>query len=155
ILSVIVPLLNFNDVYYSNAVPIADVLGRPGFSSNFYDHDFAQIDSIVSQAINELERGLTRSPSAKPTPEAVATAEKKEKSHPILVALIGAAGLVIVALIPIMVSRCQPSPTPSPIVSSATPSPETAKNHALAVEIVSATYRRAFELTFTTRFAVR
>ena len=152
ILSAIVPLLNFNDFYYSSAVPIADVLGRPGFSSNFYDQAFAQIDSIVNQAINELEQGLTRAPS---TQEAVATAEIREKSHPILVALVGAAGLVIVALIPIMASRCQPSSTPSPIVSSATPSPETAKNHALAVEIVSATYRRAFELTFTTRFAVR
>jgi hypothetical protein len=54
ILSVIVPLLNFNHVYYSNAVPVADVLGRPGFSSNFYDQAHAQIDSIISQAINEL-----------------------------------------------------------------------------------------------------
>src|SRR6266536_1744697 len=35
VLSLIVPLLNFNEVYYSNAVPIADVLGRPGFSSNY------------------------------------------------------------------------------------------------------------------------
>jgi hypothetical protein len=58
ILSVIVPLLNFNEVYYSNAVPVADVLGRPGFSSNFYDHAYAQMDSIVSQAINELECGV-------------------------------------------------------------------------------------------------
>ena len=37
ILSLIVPLLNFNDVYYSNAVPVADVLGRPGFSSDGLD----------------------------------------------------------------------------------------------------------------------
>src|SRR5437016_9016807 len=59
ILSAIVPLLNFNEVYYSNAVPVADVLGRPGFSSSFYEHAFAQMDSIVSQAINELEHGAT------------------------------------------------------------------------------------------------
>lgn len=59
ILSAIVPLLNFNDTYYANAVPIADVLGRPGFSSNFYDQAFAQIDSIVSQAIAELQHGIT------------------------------------------------------------------------------------------------
>lgn len=68
ILSVIVPLLNFNNVYYSNAVRIADVLGRPGFSSNYYDHAFAQMDSIVSQAINELECGLSPAP-AEETPE--------------------------------------------------------------------------------------
>ncbi|MGB8472552.1 MAG: hypothetical protein WCE61_00550 [Candidatus Acidiferrum sp.] len=59
ILSIIVPLLNFNEVYYSNAVPVADVLGRPGFSSSFYDQAHAQMDSIVGQAINELECGLT------------------------------------------------------------------------------------------------
>jgi hypothetical protein len=59
VLSLIVPLLNFNEVYYSNAVPIADVLGRPGFSSNYYDHAYAQMDSIVSQAINELGCGVT------------------------------------------------------------------------------------------------
>src|SRR5438876_3240500 len=62
ILSTIVPLLNFNEVHYSNAVPIADVLGRPGFSPSFYDHAHAQIDSIVSQAINELECGVTPAP---------------------------------------------------------------------------------------------
>ena len=66
ILSVIVPLLNFNHVYYSNAVPIADVLGRPGFSSSFYDQAHAQIDSIISQAINELECGLTPAPADTP-----------------------------------------------------------------------------------------
>jgi len=64
ILSIIVPLLNFNEVYYSNAVPIADVLGRPGFSSNFYDHAYAQIDSILSQAINELECGVAPAPTS-------------------------------------------------------------------------------------------
>ena len=64
ILSLIVPLLNFNEVYYSNAVPVADVFGRPGFSFNFYNHAYAQIDSIVSQAINELECGVTPLPES-------------------------------------------------------------------------------------------
>jgi hypothetical protein len=64
ILSTIVPLLNFNEVYYSNAVPVADVLGRPGFSSGFYDHAYAQMDSIVSQAITELERGVRPAPAS-------------------------------------------------------------------------------------------
>lgn len=64
ILALIVPLLNFNEVCYSNAVPIADVLGRPGFSSSFYDHAYAQMDSIVSQAINELECGVTPAPAS-------------------------------------------------------------------------------------------
>src|SRR5438105_3179198 len=59
ILSAIVPLLNFNDVYYSKALPVADVLGRPGFSTAFYEQHFAQMDSIVSQAIAELEHGIT------------------------------------------------------------------------------------------------
>jgi hypothetical protein len=65
-LSLVVPLLNFNEVYYANAVPIADVLGRSGFSPSFYDQAHAQIDSIVSQAINELERGLTPAPADAP-----------------------------------------------------------------------------------------
>lgn len=60
-LAQIVPLLNFNDVYYANAVPIADVLGRPGFSSNMYNQTFARMDSLVGQAIVELEHDLTPS----------------------------------------------------------------------------------------------
>jgi hypothetical protein len=62
VLAAIVPLLNFNEVYYANAVPIADVLGRPGFSSRFYDQKFAQMDFIISQAITELEHGVTPTP---------------------------------------------------------------------------------------------
>jgi len=65
ILSAIVPLLNFNDVYYSNAFPIADVLSRPNFSSRAYDQAYAQIDSIVSQAIAELEHGITPTPPSR------------------------------------------------------------------------------------------
>jgi hypothetical protein len=59
ILAVIVPLLNFNDTYYGNAMPAADILGRPGLSSNLYEHAFAQVDSLVGQAVNELELAIT------------------------------------------------------------------------------------------------
>src|ERR1043165_6253554 len=59
ILGVVVPLLNFNYTYYANAMPAADILGRPGLSSNLYEHAFAQVDSIVSQALNELELAIT------------------------------------------------------------------------------------------------
>jgi hypothetical protein len=103
ILSVIVPLLNFNDVYYSNAVPVADVLGRPGFSSTFYDHAHAQIDSIVSQAINELEYGLT--PASSPEMPLV-PADNNETGAKwwlryVVVPIIGGGGIVaiIVALL--------------------------------------------------------
>src|SRR6266705_3736283 len=58
-LAQIVPLLNFSEVYYANAVPIADFLGRPGFSSNMYEQTFARMDSLVGQAIVELEHDLT------------------------------------------------------------------------------------------------
>lgn len=61
-LSVIVPLLNFNPVYYENALPVADILGRPHFSGTMYDHAFAQIDTLVGQAINELELGVVPQP---------------------------------------------------------------------------------------------
>ena len=80
ILSLIVPLLNFNEVYYSNAVPVADVLGRPGFSSNLYDHAYAQMDSIVSQAINELECGVTPAPA----PTALVPTAKLTDEHGLL-----------------------------------------------------------------------
>lgn len=59
LLAQIVPLLNFNDVYYSNVVPIADILGRPSFSVSMYESCLAQIDSIISQAIVELGLNIT------------------------------------------------------------------------------------------------
>ncbi|MBI3415092.1 MAG: hypothetical protein HY043_07200 [Verrucomicrobia bacterium] len=58
----ILPLLNFNGFYYSNAIPVADILSRPGFSSMRYDHAFARMDSLIGQAIAELEHGLTPAP---------------------------------------------------------------------------------------------
>ena len=64
-LAQIVPLLNFNSIYYTNALPAADILGRPGFSSNMYDQRAAQLESLIGQAITELEHGLTPTESPK------------------------------------------------------------------------------------------
>ncbi len=58
-LSQLVPLLNFNDVYYANALRPVDILGRPNFSVNAYEQSYAQLDSLVGQAITELEHELT------------------------------------------------------------------------------------------------
>jgi len=60
-LNQVVPLLNFNSYYYSNVVPIADILSRPGFSNSMYEHSFARLESLVGQAIFELERNLSPS----------------------------------------------------------------------------------------------
>ncbi len=57
-LNQVVPLLNFNSHYYSNVVPVADILSRPGFSSSMYEHSFARLQSLVGQAIAELEQNL-------------------------------------------------------------------------------------------------
>jgi len=65
-LSRIVPLLNFNEVYYSNAIEVSDILGRPDFSGMKYEHAFARMDSMVGQAITELEHGLTPMPEPNP-----------------------------------------------------------------------------------------
>ena len=62
-LSQIIPLLNFNDVYYKSAMPIADILGRPGFTSRMYENTFAQMDYLIGQAITELGHDLTPQPA--------------------------------------------------------------------------------------------
>ncbi len=51
----IVPLLNFNAVYYDNVLRVANILGRPGFNNSMYDHAAAQVESLVNLAITELE----------------------------------------------------------------------------------------------------
>jgi len=51
----VVPLLNFNAVYYDNVLRVANVLGRPGFNSSMYDHAAAQVESLVNLAVTELE----------------------------------------------------------------------------------------------------
>lgn len=65
-LAQIVPMLNFNELLYDNAMPVADILGRPGFTSSMYEHAFARIDSLVGQAIAELEHSLTPQPMPVP-----------------------------------------------------------------------------------------
>ncbi len=59
LLASITPLLNFNEVYYSNALEVADLLARPGFSSNAYEHAAARLDSLMGQAVTELQHELT------------------------------------------------------------------------------------------------
>lgn len=51
----VVPLLNFNAVYYDNVLRVAGVLGRSGFNNSMYDHAAAQVESLVNLAIVELE----------------------------------------------------------------------------------------------------
>ena len=68
LLSAITPLLNFNEVYYSNALQVVDILSRPGFSSNAYDHSEGRLDVLMGQAITELEHSLTPQPAAEPPP---------------------------------------------------------------------------------------
>jgi hypothetical protein len=113
VLSVILPLLNFNEAYYSNAMPVADILGRPGLSSRLYSQAFAQIDSLVSQAINELECGVTPAPAtAKLTDEheqrpqnaqaqgrfQKAVTSMSWKDHPLAVASVSIAGTTALIL---------------------------------------------------------
>lgn len=59
----VVPLLNFNSHYYENAIPVADILSRPGFSTSKYEHAEARLQSLVGQAIAELEQNLVPSVS--------------------------------------------------------------------------------------------
>ena len=60
-LNQVVPLLNFNSHYHSNAIPVADILSRAGFSTSMYEHAEAHLQSLVGQAIAELEQNLTPS----------------------------------------------------------------------------------------------
>ena len=66
LLAAIIPLLNFNEIYYSNALRAADLLSRPGLSNNAYDQAEAQLDVLIGQAVTELERNLTPPPPPKP-----------------------------------------------------------------------------------------
>ena len=66
LLAAITPLLNFNAIYHSNALQAADLLSRPGLSSNAYDQAEAQLDVLIGQAVTELERNLTTPPPPQP-----------------------------------------------------------------------------------------
>src|SRR5258705_6900842 len=63
ILNEVLPLLKFDPHYYSNAVEVGDVLFQSGFSSSMYDRCHARLDSLVGQAIAELEQNLGPSQS--------------------------------------------------------------------------------------------
>ena len=55
----VVPLLSFSPTLHGNAVVAADILARPGFSSNAYEQSEGRILLLVRQGITELEHGLT------------------------------------------------------------------------------------------------
>jgi hypothetical protein len=67
----IVPLLNFNNVYHTNALQFADILSREGFSSGMYESCEGRLSVLVEQAINELRYDLT--PPDPPQPGLVPT----------------------------------------------------------------------------------
>jgi hypothetical protein len=66
LLSSIVLLLNFNDLYHVNAAQFADILTREGFSSSMYEGCEARLDVIMGQAVTELEHSLTPPPPPQP-----------------------------------------------------------------------------------------
>jgi hypothetical protein len=55
----IVPLLNFNNVYHTNALQFADTLSREGFTSGMYESCQGRLSVLVEQEINELKHDLT------------------------------------------------------------------------------------------------
>jgi hypothetical protein len=55
----VAPLLNFNQFYYSNFVAAADVATDPNLSSYTINPMLARLDTLMKQAITELEHDLT------------------------------------------------------------------------------------------------
>jgi|SRR5438105_8466761 len=55
----VAPLLNFNQLYYSNFVAAADVASHPNLSSYTINPSLARLDMLMKQAIAELEHDLT------------------------------------------------------------------------------------------------
>jgi hypothetical protein len=66
ILSSIVPLLNFDDVYLANARQFADILSQESFTNSMYESCEGRLDVIMGQAITELEHNLTPPPPPPP-----------------------------------------------------------------------------------------
>jgi hypothetical protein len=62
----IVPLMNFNEIYHSNALQFADILSQEGFSSSMYDSCEGRLDVLMGQAVTELEHDLTPPPPPQP-----------------------------------------------------------------------------------------
>ena len=50
----VAPLLNFNQLYYSNFVAAADVASHPNLSSYTINPSLARLDMLMKQAIAEL-----------------------------------------------------------------------------------------------------
>jgi len=101
----IVPLMNFNEVYHTNALQFADILSQAGFSSSLYDSCEGRLDVLMGQAVTELMHNLTPPPPQH---------SKHPKTHHsqssirwwaknVLLPLIGTGGLV--TLISIFVSN--------------------------------------------------
>ena len=70
----VVPLLKFDATYYANALQAGDILVQTGFSNNMYESMTARLDSMVGQAIAELETVPEKPP--------VVAAPKTENSQP-------------------------------------------------------------------------
>ena len=51
----VAPLLGFNEIYYRQFVRLADIISTPGLSSDAYDPAFRQMESIMVEAISDLE----------------------------------------------------------------------------------------------------
>jgi hypothetical protein len=64
----VAPLLNFNDLYYSNFVAAADVATHPNLSSYTINPMLARLDMLMRQAITELEHDLTRTEESRQMP---------------------------------------------------------------------------------------
>jgi len=62
----IVPLMNFNGVYHSNALQFADIISQEGFSSSMYESCEGRLDVLMGQAVTELEHDLTPPPPPQP-----------------------------------------------------------------------------------------
>jgi len=56
----IAPLLNFNDFYYSNFQEFASKVHVKGLSTGMYEYLLSVLDSLVGQAVAELEHRLTQ-----------------------------------------------------------------------------------------------
>jgi hypothetical protein len=62
----VAPLLNFNAFYYDNFIQFSSKVQLSGLSSGMYDYLLSQLDSLMAQAITELELDLTPKPPPSP-----------------------------------------------------------------------------------------
>lgn len=71
----VAPLLNFNSAYHRNFQELASKTLIRGLSSDMYVNLLSQLDSIVAQAITELEHDLTPKPDPKQVAVPILTEE--------------------------------------------------------------------------------